>query len=134
MSKVVRERQKAEKEQLRKTKSQTEEEEGKVKPPKRKRKEDEILEKCEQDPAFLEFLQAHKKTAATWGNDDLADELMKLKTKKGVQAEPLKKKKKEKVNAEFFTLKLRDVPKKARKKDIKAFFAPAKLKSIRCTC
>ncbi|ODM98908.1 putative RNA-binding protein 19 [Orchesella cincta] len=166
MSKVVRERQKAEKELLKKTKSADEEDEAK--PPKKKRKEDEILEKCEQDPDFLEFLQAHKKTAATWGNDTLVDELMKLKEKKEKKKEGKRetevegldedaeevemqgkkkklkttdstvkkgsrkrRKKKSKLEAEFFTLKLRDVPKKARKKDIKAFFAPLKLKSIR---
>ena len=44
-----------------------------------------------------------------------------------------KKKKKEKVvpEKEFHTVKLRNLPKKARKKDLKAFFAPLSLKSIR---
>ncbi|CAL8130979.1 unnamed protein product [Orchesella dallaii] len=175
MNKVARERQIAEKEKLNK-KGKSETEEQYEQPAKRKRKEDEILEKCEKDPAFLEFLSAHKKTAAAWGNDTLVDELKKLKQKtkkkkevkmkvddmtesmeedgveaigggeegkkskedKVVEGEVIedgavkgKKMKKNKLNAEFFTLKLRDVPKKARKKDIKAFFAPLKLKSIR---
>lgn len=158
-SKTAREKEKAERSRKKSVKKEDDDEDGEAKPPKRQRKEDEILERCEQDPAFMEFLQAHKKTAATWGNDTLVDELMKMKkigTRKEevdseVPGETKKRKKDSSKKAgtvddeddsqepkkpkthkvEFFTLKLRDVPKKAKKKDIKAFFAPLKLKSVR---
>lgn len=135
-SRVTREKLRAEQA---KQKRQSKAEEGEAKPAKRKRKEDEILEKCEEDPAFMEFLQAHKKTMASWGNDTIIDDLMKLKekdkSKKKVseeeQEEAAGRAKKGKPKVEFFTLKLRDVPKKAKKKDVKAFFHPLKYKSIR---
>ncbi len=175
---------------------------------KKKKKEEEILDKCRDDPDFLEFLESHRKKSA-WGNDTIIEELekqalakaasreknqsqleeetptilppaetskskkkskkerkeeeepteteakekskAKKKSKKRKEGEEdedeqptepqpteekkkKKKKRRKKTGApeeEYFTLKLRDLPAKAKKKDIKEFFAPINPKSIR---
>lgn len=101
----------------------------------------------------------HDQKTAKWGNDTVLDTLEKLVSKKKdpalpphlqpleeeveleqVMSNPTKKGKGEKKSpAEkppppedtFFTVKLRNLPKKTKKKDLKAFFAPLVPKSIR---
>lgn len=179
----------------RKTESKAEDSPDPKKKDKKKTKEAEILEKCKEDPDFLEFLETHRQKTA-WGNDTIVDELEKLGAKSGelktdkckgdvesdedseIVPETLetskhnKKESKKKKVAEidsgidednqkkskkkqkkggnksvesklevktvkkvpektYFTLKLRDLPKKAKKQDIKSFFAPIVPKSIR---
>ncbi|XP_035700850.1 probable RNA-binding protein 19 isoform X2 [Folsomia candida] len=120
-------------------------------PKKIKRREEELYEKAQADPDFLEFLQVHNsKSQAKWGNDTVLDTLEKMVLTSGKKkdkeeivdkkkSEGKPKTKKEEVKKAkgvipedtFFTVKLRNLPKKAKKKDLKAFFAPLVPKSIR---
>jgi len=144
--------------------SKPNEEETKSAPPTKKpRKEDEIIKKCQEDPAFLEFLETQKSGKVAWGNDSIFQELKQLssskpKTKDGdgdgdsaddadsvndcasnvpkleaTVEDPAKstEPKKKLPDVEYFTIKIRGMPKRARKGDLKSFFQPLKPKSIR---
>ncbi len=113
------------------------------------KEEEKLYKKAQADPDFLEFLTIHSKSTAKWGNDTVLDTLEKLvkKKKKDKKVEEEDKPKddnddkpkgeKNKVKSStppedtFFTVKIRNLPKKTKKKDIKAFFSPLQPKSIR---
>ena len=65
--------------------------------------------------------------------EDAEEKVEDIKVKEIEEEKAAKKKEKKKVvpEKEFFTVKLRNLPKKTRKKDLKTFFAPLSLKSIR---
>ncbi|CAG7830076.1 unnamed protein product [Allacma fusca] len=140
------------------TKSKKEDDSVDGEPKRKKKKEEELLEKCKEDPSLVEFLEAHMQKS-TWGNDAIIQTLEsqikgkkkdKEKHKGGAEVEvqeekisevktedeksegkKAEKKKKVVPDKEYFTVKLRNLPKKARKKDLKTFFSPLSLKSIR---
>ncbi|OXA38521.1 putative RNA-binding protein 19 [Folsomia candida] len=90
-------------------------------PKKIKRREEELYEKAQADPDFLEFLQVHNsKSQAKWGNDTVLDTLEKMVLTSG------KKKDKE----EIVDKKKSEGKPKTKKEEVKKAKALAKNRSI----
>ncbi|XP_067137514.1 probable RNA-binding protein 19 isoform X2 [Centruroides vittatus] len=100
---------------------------------------EEILEEVKDDKEFSEFLQLHKNKKKFWSNDteeftpnnislpsDSEDE-----TDENANEHLIKDEEKIKDMNDEYTVKLKNLPYKCKKKDIKGFFTPLKIVSLR---
>lgn len=120
---------------------------------------EDIIEEHKDDPQFQEFMRAHAKDKLSWENDlstlskanDSNDEVgtdipdhkkpanqkisdvdyMKQLIDSKSEIVSFEKKKDNKNQLKLFTIKVRNVPKKIKREEIKKFFRPSKAHSVR---
>lgn len=117
---------------------------------------DEMFEEYKDDPEFQEFMKANAKDKLVWQNDfgineNKTDKVEKssdeeisqklanqeisdtdyLKQLMGSAEQPSLEKKSDKNQVKLYTIKIRNIPKKIKRDELKKFFRPSKAHSIR---
>ncbi|XP_070498562.1 probable RNA-binding protein 19 [Chironomus tepperi] len=123
------------------------------------KKIDAIVNEYKEDPEFQEFMRSHAKDKLIWENDvntgtkdEVHDEqeekseddtklanqeisdaeyMKKLMGTSDKTAEPISFEKKTKTLIKLFTIKVRNIPKKLKREELKKFFRPSKAHSVR---
>lgn len=119
---------------------------------KKQKKIDALINEYKEDPEFKEFMKSHTKDKLLWENDieigeketDEAEEPVKLANLEISDAEYMQKlmgtgdvnetktfEKKQKAPLKLFTIKIRNIPKKLKREELKKFFRPSKAHSVR---
>ncbi|CAG9806152.1 unnamed protein product [Chironomus riparius] len=134
------------------------ENEGVVDEKTKVKKIDAIINEYKEDPEFQEFMKSHAKDKLIWQNDintgtkvdqdeqegeesdddtklanqEISDaEYMKKLMGSSDKAEPITFEKKTKNLLKLYTIKVRNIPKKLKREELKKFFRPSKAHSVR---